>query len=284
MSFKTEYHVDVSFLHDLVTMGHTAKVRSTKAPSAKVPSAKASIAKIQSADAESTNNNEENWARKRELSRQTKEARTAARDTWITNTDELEKYKQAGPLDEHMKKELFEAATQCDLSSPFDRFKNMWKNLTYRNKTIIQGYWNNERASLDFNDITKKPKISLAVLNFINEDVFNTLLQCIVTDLNSNKRNEEYLEKLAYFAKSGNVRERDAFKKIWKKLNFRAQDFLCTYFSMRINYQDQAKLCFDLKKAQENDIKRQWEIKNMNEQKPWIPIQNNVDENGWERL
>jgi len=276
MSFKTEYHVDVSFLHDLVTMGHTAKVRSTKAPSADSPSADAP-----NADEKSTNTQKIKWAKSKKLSIETKDTRKAAKDRWIADRKELAKYKQYEPLDEHMKQELFEAATRCDLSSPVDRFKNMWKNLTYRNKTIIQGYWNNKRASL--NQDIKNPQISLSLLNFINEDVFNTLLQCIVTDFNNEKFDPVYLTKLTNFAMGRTPQECYAMTQIWENLNFRAQDRVIIYFQMRPDLHHQLKFCMDLKKKEENRKKIEYEKNRTPQSRSWNS-QDNVDENGWERL
>ena len=261
MSFKTEYHVDVSFLHDLVTMGHTAKVQSTKAQSA--------------------NNNKEKWANSRELSRITAQKRKAARNAWIANTQELQNYKKDVPMQEHTKLEFLTAATHCDLSSPVDTFKTMWNKLSYDKKTIIQGFLNTARASSD-QDI-KKPKISLALLNFINEDVFQTLLQCIVTEFNNEKFNPVYVKKLENLAMGSTLKERHAMKQIWENLNFRAQDRVIYYFQMRPGFDKQFKLCMDLKKDEEIRKKKEHDM-NQTPESSNLNFQNDEDENGWARL
>lgn len=288
MSFKTEYHVDVSFLHDLVTMGHTAKEPNANAPSGNATSAKASIAKAQSANAQSanakkSNKNEEKWARKRALSRQTKEKRQQARHAWIANTDKLENYKHDGPLDELMIEELFEAAQNCDLSSSVDDFKNMWKNLTYGNKKMMQAYFNKMNAVYSDSKEKTQNTIPLAVLNFINDDVFETLLKCIVTNFNSKEKDIGYLKKVEELAISPIFKNRDAFKRIWEKLNFDAQYYLLNYFSIRTYCQEQAKICKELKKEEENRKKSEYE-RNQKQASGNLNFQNYIGDDGLEHL
>jgi hypothetical protein len=241
--------------------------------SAKAPSAKAQIA----------NKNEEKWARSRKLSRDMKEQKKAEKRAWHENAARIDACKKDKPLDDDMKKAIFQAATHCDLSSPVDTFKTMWDNLNYNNKKMIQAYFKQMNAVYPDGRGNLK-SIPLAVLNFIDADVFETLLKCIVTDFNSHKFDTVYLTKIANLAISKTFQEDGAFVRIWEQLNLDAQNYLIRYFSIHSNFNEQSKLCMKLKSDEaRRSSERQDAISRMREPGN-LTFQNFIDNEGYERL
>jgi hypothetical protein len=245
MSFKTEYHVDVSFLHDLVTMGHSAKASS--------------------AEAKIANKKEEKWARSKRLSEDMKERKKAEKRAWHEMAARIDACKQDKLLDDDMKEAIFQAAKKCDLSLTVDTFKIMWNNLNYDNKKMIQAYFHAMNAVYSDNREKTQNPIPLKVLNFIDADVFETLLKCIVTDFNSHKFDPVYLTKIANLAISKTFQEVGAFVRIWEQLNLDAQNHLISYFSTNSNFNEQLKLCTQLKSDEERRRERQDAISRMRE-------------------
>jgi hypothetical protein len=235
-----------------------------------------------SAKAQSADNNEQRWARSKKLSMKMKASSKAAREAWHLKAALIESYKTDKPLDDNMKEAIFQAATHCDLSSPVDTFKTMWGNLNYDNKKMIQAYFHDMNAVYPDGTVNLK-SIPLAVLNFIDADVFETLLKCIVTDFNSHKFDDVYLTKIANLAISKTFQEGGAFVRIWEQLNLDAQNYLISYFSTNSKFNEQSILCMKLKSDEERRRERQDAISRMRE--PGIlSFQNFIDNTFPERL
>ncbi len=91
------------------------------------------------------------------------------------------------------------------------------------------------------------------------------------------------MEKVEKLAISPIPKERDAFKRIWEKLNFDAQDYLLRYFEVSLYCQEQAKICMELKKDEENRKKREYEMNQTPESRNWN-FQHYVGDDGLEHL
>jgi hypothetical protein len=159
----------------------------------------------------------------------------------------------------------------------------MWHNLNYNNQKMIQAYFHQMNAVYPEGRGKNQKSIPRAVLNFIDADVFETLLKCIVTDFNNQKFDTVYLTKIANLAISNNFREHGAFVRIWEKLNLDAQNYLIGYFATDRNFNKQSEVCEKLKSEDARRRERQDAISRMSESGEWS-FQNLQNNEGWERL
>jgi len=248
MSFKTEYHVDVSFLHDLTT---SAPPRERMPREEYLKYKKRLSLEYKKGEKEMKETLKKEMLRKLEsLSELSKQCVEKPPSETLESSDE----KQS--LTGDMKNSFLKEAMKCKTPSHHDMFVKMWKLLDYDNKIKVQEYLYTN-ASLKSNPINPNI-ISEALFKYIDQDVFETLQNLLIKDFHSGMFTDKYKQKLSFLARNCTLREDDQFMKIWKKLNHDAKYSLTLYFEDNRDISDELKqwMQSDYKKSAEESEKR----------------------------
>lgn len=238
MSFKTEYHVDVSFLHDLTT---SAPPRPRMPREEYLKYKKMLSLAYKNGEKATKETLQKEMLRKlgslSELHKQCDEKEAKCVEKQPSET--LESSEKKIHLTEDMNNLFFEKASTCTTLSPSDMFIIMWKKLDYDNKIKVREYlYTKNTAESNF---TKPNIISRTLFKYIDEDIFQTLRNLAVPDFNTGYYSRKYLEEVLNLAKRCTVTEDDQFMKIWQELDDGAKYYLTTYFENKSDVPDKLK-------------------------------------------